>query len=37
MRLDESYISLRAIENAFDEGTLADLIADYVAFGGYID
>lgn len=37
MRLDESYISLRAIENAFDDGTLSDLIADYVAFGGYID
>lgn len=35
-RLEKFHISLRAIEQAFDEDTLADLIADYVAFGGYI-
>ena len=35
-KLDESYVTLNSIERAYDEGTLSDLIQDYLAFGGDI-
>ena len=34
IKLDESYISVRAIDNAYEEDTLVDLISDYINFGG---
>ena len=37
IRLDESYISVKSLERAYSEGTLENLIADYVSFGGTLE
>ena len=36
-RLDESYVSVSALERAFEEGTLDALVSDYVLFGGEVE
>ena len=37
IRLDESYISVKSLDRAYSEGTLENLIADYVSFGGTLE